>query len=108
MAVRSVGSVAGKQGIDLATERGELRFKDVPDQPVVHLGVAVNHDAAEVDDGAVLADPGRKFPVELGERRERFTDDLRRGVLRLRGSRRVLLADTIAQPGGALVVTVTG
>lgn len=75
-AAKTAWSVTVKQGINLATESGELGFEDIPDQPVVHLGVAVDQDVSEVDDGAVLADPGRKLPVELGELRKRFTDDL--------------------------------
>ena len=64
------------QPLDLAAEHGKLGFDNVPDEPVVDLGIAVNEDIAEGDNTAMLANAGGEVGVELGEPCQGLADDL--------------------------------
>jgi hypothetical protein len=50
-------SALAEERLNLASQNGKLGLNDVPNQPVVYLGLAVDQDVSEGDDGAMLADP---------------------------------------------------
>jgi len=70
---------------------GELRLDYVPDEPIVHVGVAMDQNVAKGDDALVFADPSRQPLVKPGKLRRGLATDFEFPFSR-GGQRRIVLA----------------
>ena len=69
-------SLLAQQRFDLAAQHRQLGFDHGPDQPVVHVRVAVDEDVAERDDPTLLADARGKFFIPPGKPRQGRANNL--------------------------------
>jgi hypothetical protein len=51
----------------LAAQSRQLAIKNAPDDPMIHLGIAVNEDVPKSDDALMLADPRGRSWIDPGQ-----------------------------------------